>query len=96
MEQLVNHPRHYNLDGKKECIEEMQEQFGVIPTIMFAVLNAYKYNYRKGYKDNTDLDVKKSEWYLKFAVKTLMHNSFSRRIIKFLFPNIYDYIKNSL
>ena len=29
MENNVNHPKHYNIPGRKECIEEMLDIFGI-------------------------------------------------------------------
>ena len=43
----VNHPQHYNIEGRKECIVEMEEAFGLSAVKQFCVLNAYKYRYRR-------------------------------------------------
>lgn len=60
----VNHPKHYNIPGRKECIEEMIEKFGVIAVRHFCLLNAYKYNYRHELKGGEE-DIAKAEWYMK-------------------------------
>ena len=62
--EMVNHPAHYNLPGRKECIEEMLEKFGVEAVKHFCLLNAYKYNYRHEMKNGHE-DLQKAEWYLK-------------------------------
>ena len=64
----VNHPNHYNIPGRKECIVEMIEKFGVEAVIIFCKLNAYKYNYRHELKGG-QIDLKKAEWYENYARK---------------------------
>lgn len=59
----VNHPKHYNIPGRKECIEEMLDKFGVVAVRNFCILNAYKYNYRHELKGGIE-DIKKAEWYI--------------------------------
>ena len=59
----VNHPSHYNLPGRKECIIEMLETFGVQKTKAFCELNAYKYRYRAGWKGDKEKDLAKADWY---------------------------------
>lgn len=70
-EKLVNHPNHYNKEGRKECWDEMEELFGPRDTIVFCVLNAYKYMYRAGTKvGNSELqDDAKAKVYLKKAIE---------------------------
>lgn len=58
----VNHPKHYNIAGRKECIIEMLEIFGVEKVIAFCELNAYKYRYRYQLKNGAE-DLAKAEWY---------------------------------
>ena len=62
-EEKVNHPLHYNKPGRKECIEEMIEKYGLIEVIIFCKLNAYQYLYRYEDKNGVE-DVKKAAWYL--------------------------------
>lgn len=59
---MVNHPSHYET-GKFECIEVMQEIFGVDAVRDFCKCNAFKYVYRMDRKNGTE-DVKKAIWYL--------------------------------
>ena len=59
----VNHPSHYNIAGRKECIVEMLEIFGVEKTKAFCELNAYKYRYRAGLKGDAEKDFAKADWY---------------------------------
>ena len=63
MSDNVNHPAHYNREGRKECIVEMQELFGVEAVKNFCLLNAYKYLYRNGLKRGAKTDLAKSKWY---------------------------------
>ena len=55
-------PSHYTAHGK-ECIVEMYEKFGREAVIAFCNLNAYKYNYRKNFKGQSEADAKKARWY---------------------------------
>jgi hypothetical protein len=66
--ELVNHPDHYNMNGRKECIVEMEERYGAKAVAFFCLLNAYKYLYRAGNKDgNTEeQDVQKARWYYNY------------------------------
>lgn len=63
MKEQVNHPSHYNLEGKKECIEQMREDYGETITAIFCLTNAYKYLYRAGHKGSKEEDIAKAEWY---------------------------------
>ena len=67
---VVDHPSHYQRDGRKECIVEMQECFGSYITILFDLTNAYKYLYRAGCKENNpeDQDIAKARWYYNHAM----------------------------
>ena len=47
----VIHPGHYNIPGRKECIEEMLDKFGYGKTEAFCELNSYKYQYRHEQKN---------------------------------------------
>lgn len=66
----VNHPKHYNIPGRKECIVEMLEKFGVDAVITFCKLNAYKYRYRYELKNGQE-DLNKAEWYDNYAAKLI-------------------------
>ena len=66
MEQ-VKHPTHYNLEGRKECWDEMEEVFGKNATIMFCTLSAYKYLYRAGEKGSAEKDLQKAGIFLGHA-----------------------------
>lgn len=68
---MVDHPAHYNVLGRKECIEEMIEKYGPLAVYNFCMCNAYKYSYRAGYKDDKEQDLKKAEWYIKKGVELL-------------------------
>lgn len=68
--EYVNHPDHYQKEGRKECIVEMQDRFGSYITIIFDLTNAYKYLYRAGLKDNNSMeqDISKARWYYNHAM----------------------------
>lgn len=65
MAEMVNHPSHYNIPGRKECLDEMIDIYGIKATEKFCRMNAYKYHYRMGLKDGNskEQDVAKAEWY---------------------------------
>lgn len=67
----VNHPAHYQREGRKECIVEMQEIFGIKETMAFCKLNAYKYRYRAGVKEGSAAveDFQKAKWYEDYLEK---------------------------
>lgn len=69
--EMVNHPEHYNIDGRRECIVEFEEQFGVKNVAVFCYMTAAKYLYRLGNKDghSADEDIAKAEWYFKYVDK---------------------------
>ena len=73
MSDNVNHPSHYQQEGRKECIVEMEEKFGVKAVYWFCKLNAYKYRYRAGNKDgnSAEQDEAKAKWYDKKAEEML-------------------------
>lgn len=61
----VNHPVHYNIEGRKECIVEMEEKYGAYVTAIFCLMNSYKYLYRAGIKEgnSAEQDRAKAKWY---------------------------------
>ena len=67
----VNHPSHYQIKDRFECIEEMRLMFGDEAVKDFCRCNAYKYYYRAGSKDgeSADKDRAKGMWYLKYYAK---------------------------
>lgn len=62
---IVSHPRHYNREGAIECIDEMELIYGPEPVMWFCLLNAHKYRYRAGLKNDGFQDLEKSDWYMK-------------------------------
>lgn len=59
----VNHPSHYNR-GKLECIDIMEDVFGIDETRAFCKLNAFKYLVRAELKGSEVEDIDKALWYL--------------------------------
>ena len=66
----VNHPAHYQRDGK-ECIEVMEEEFGPKAVYWFCMLNSFKYCWRAGEKNGNSIeqDLAKAKWYTNYADK---------------------------
>lgn len=60
--ELVNHPAHYN--QSIECIDAMVAAKGWWKVAAFCELNAFKYNWRQGKKDDLIQEMSKQEWYI--------------------------------
>ena len=60
---MVNHPSHYNLPDRKECIDEMIDIYGLKDVAKWCEITAYKYKYRAGHKDSLTQDMQKATWY---------------------------------
>lgn len=71
MKNNVNHPTHYNKPGRKECIVEMHEKYGLFMTSVFCLLNVYKYLYRDGEKEENPKvqDQDKALWYYDWVIE---------------------------
>lgn len=67
----VNHPAHYKSINGKECIDYMIEKYGETWVYHFCILNAYKYRFRAGKKDDNskEQDLAKAMWYEEYAYK---------------------------
>lgn len=64
VEDVINHPSHYNRDGAMESIEEMELIFGKEAVKHFCLCNVWKYRYRAADKNGAE-DLKKSDWYMR-------------------------------
>jgi hypothetical protein len=60
----VEHPEHY-MCHEMECIDEMELMFGIMTTMTFCKLCAWKYRYRAGNKGSAEEDQKKADWYIR-------------------------------
>lgn len=60
----TNHPSYY-AHGGIECIDAMLASKGWYKTMIFCELNAFKYNWRAGKKDNILKETEKQLWYIK-------------------------------
>lgn len=69
--EMVNHPSHYNLEGRKECIVELEEKFGVKNVMIWCYMTAEKYLYRAGSKEGSseEEDIAKAIWYVEYVDK---------------------------
>ena len=61
--EMVNHPSHYNLPDRKECIDEMIDIYGLKDVAKWCEITAYKYKYRAGHKGSVIEDMSKAAWY---------------------------------
>lgn len=71
MESKVNHPSHYNIPGRPECIVQMRESYGDTAVAIFCLLSSFKYLYRAGHKDDFSTDIEKAKWYRKYVQDVL-------------------------
>ena len=97
-DELVFHPSHYNVGGRKECWTEMEELFGPGAVAIFDCLSAYKYLYRKGEKaDNSaEQDLAKVENYVNHAAKELCMNTGKDITLgRHIFRTLIDYMDNN-
>ena len=74
MKNNVVHPTHYQRAGRKECIQEMIDIFGVEEVKIFCKLNWYKYKYRHEMKNGVE-DIDKANNYQNFFVSLGGDNS---------------------
>ena len=61
--EMVNHPSHY-CQGDMECIEGLIGAFGKKEVATFCKINAMKYIWRLGHKDEEAQEIGKIKWYL--------------------------------
>lgn len=61
--EMVNSPAHYN-QGSIECIDAMVSAFGAYSSAEFCKINAFKYLWRLGHKDDEAQEIGKIKWYL--------------------------------
>lgn len=62
MEDIVNHPSHYET-GTIECFDVIVESQGIIAAMDFCACNALKYIYRHRRKNGRE-DMEKAQWYI--------------------------------
>lgn len=91
MSEQVNHPSHYCKAGRKECIVEMEEKYGVEYTAVFALLSAYKYGYRAGDKEDnpSERDIGKANWYYGYVTEKLLDKVYRERLYSDNFNKLY-------
>ena len=65
VKEQVNHPEHYNIEGRKECWDEFIERFGAKYTFVWCLMTAQKYLYRQGLKEDNpaEQDLNKAKAY---------------------------------
>lgn len=73
--EMVDHPEHYKMVGRKECIVEIEEKYGANIAYVFCLTNCYKYLYRKDLKGNPMMDKSKAVWYYNYS-RGLQHKVF--------------------
>ena len=71
--EYINHPSHYNHQGRRECWDEMITYFGKYDVAIFDIVTAYKYYYRAGTKEGNskEQDIAKAHQYLDHAKKLI-------------------------
>lgn len=61
--EMVNSPSHY-CQGDMECIDGIVGAFGKDEAVVFCKINAFKYLWRLGHKDDEAQEIGKIKWYL--------------------------------
>jgi hypothetical protein len=74
MEDLVNHPTHYN-SGGVECIQAIEASMELEAFQGYLKGNILKYIWRMSYKGKALEDCEKSQWYLNKLISTLEENT---------------------
>lgn len=77
--EMVNHPQHYNA-GSMECIDGLVGAFGNEEVAIFCKINAMKYIWRLGHKDDEAQEIGKIKWYLDKYLE--LKNSIEKRLEK--------------
>ena len=67
MSDMVNSPAHY-ADSEIECIDAMVAAFGPEAVQIYCRCASFKYQWRAGKKFDAVEDLKKSIWYMRFAM----------------------------
>ena len=78
--EMVNHPSHY-CQGDMECIDGIVGAFGKDEAVVFCKINAFKYLWRLGHKDDEGQEIGKIKWYLDKYIE-LKKKGFTERQIK--------------
>lgn len=95
---MVNHPSHYNLPDRKECIDEMIDIYGLKDVAKWCEITAYKYKYRAGHKGFVTEDMSKAAWYaikaceLKSKRRWKIFGKFVDKFIPMFFKGLYAWI----
>lgn len=78
-------PPHYRIEGRKQCIDEMIDVFGYEDVVKWAIMTAYKYQYRCGKKDAVAQEKGKIKWYEKWSLDnvTCWMNGAKDTIVKY-------------
>lgn len=70
--EMVNHPSHY-CQGGIECIDGLIGAFGEKEVATFCKINAMKYIWRLGHKDEEAQEIGKIKWYLDKYLELAKH-----------------------
>lgn len=62
--EMVNHPAHYEREGRLETINYMEFLFGTKHTAIYCKITSFKYRDRALLKENEQQDYKKCDWYM--------------------------------
>lgn len=62
--EMVNHPAHYEREGRLETINYMEFLFGTKHTAIYCKVTSFKYRDRALLKENEQQDYKKCDWYM--------------------------------
>lgn len=98
---MVNHPSHYNLPDRKECIDEMIGIYGLKDVAKWCEITAYKCKYRARHASsftNFVQDMHEATWYmdkareLKSKRRWKIFGKFVDKFIPMFFKGLYAWI----
>ena len=84
--EMVKSPIHYN-HGHMECIDGMIGAFGNDAVMDFCKINAFKYLWRLGHKDDEAQEVGKIKWYLDKYLELKKKNTKDSDTTQWIFRN---------
>lgn len=99
--EMVNHPSHYNLPDRKECIDEMIDIYGLKDVAKWCEITAYRCKYRARHASSLTNFVQgmhEAAWYtdkareLKSKRRWKIFSKFVDKFIPMFFKGLYAWI----
>ena len=93
VQDMVNHPYHYEGSTSIECIDAMLVAFGSYNVFYFCLQNAFKYLWRHKNKNGLE-DVKKAQWYLDYA-RYILEEANEREDFRKCLPSVLAFVRGN-